>query len=61
MQVKRKTDKFDQCKCGHKPDHFWIGYSRTPYYMKCECGKGVSDIGGAIQNIINEWNLIAKF
>ena len=56
MQVKRETDKLDRCICGHKPTEYWIGYSRTPYYVNCECGKHVGGVGGSPQNIINKWN-----
>lgn len=56
MQVKRQTDKLNRCECGHKPTHYNIGYSRTPYYVYCKCGKWVGDIGGAPQNIIDKWN-----
>ena len=59
MQVKHKTEKLNTCSCGHKPDHFWVGYSRTPYYMQCECGKRVDNIGGAFQNMVDAWNKIA--
>tara|TARA_R110000772_G_scaffold17946_1_gene49748 strand:- start:6715 stop:6912 length:198 start_codon:yes stop_codon:yes gene_type:complete len=56
MQVNSKTDKLNKCSCGHKPDGYWIGYSRTPYYLTCKCGKHVGDYGGSPQNIIDAWN-----
>ncbi len=59
MQVKIETNKLNKCSCGHKPDSYWIGYSRTPYYLHCKCGKRVNNIGGNPQNIIDAWNDIA--
>ncbi len=59
MQVNIKTEKLNKCSCGHKPNSYWIGYSRTPYYLQCKCGKRVNNIGGNPQNIIDAWNDIA--
>ncbi len=59
MQVQQKTNKLNKCYCGYKPDSYWIGYSRTPYYLQCDCGKRVGNIGGNPQNIIDAWNDIA--
>ncbi len=63
MQVEVKCDKLIPCVCGGKPDHFWIGYGRMPYYGFCpKCGKGTEryiEVGGPKENFITCWNAIA--
>lgn len=62
-QIDIKTDKLNQCECGSKPEHYTVGYSRTPYDVSCPgCGKQTSlydRIGGAPDNIIDFWNKLA--
>ena len=40
MQAEHKSDKINPCRCGFKPDHFTMGYGRTPYLISCpKCKK----------------------
>ena len=39
MQVDKPTKLLNTCVCGRKPDHYTIGYSRTPFYVGCVCGR----------------------
>lgn len=62
MQIDKSTDKLLPCHCGHKPDHYSIGYGRTPYYVNCvPCGKLMSGIGGWDTHVIDWWNYHGRF
>lgn len=65
MQIDVKTDKLLPCHCGKKPDHYSIGYGRTPYYVNCvDCiprTKYVGGCGGYEGHIIDWWNYHGRF
>lgn len=61
MQVRVDTDEFKMCGCGSTPDHYEIGYGRTPYSLMCPgCKKQLihakCKITGCGANLIDYWN-----
>ncbi len=61
MIVEVKTDELNKCQCGFKPDHYTIGYSRTPYNVYCPvCKKGTNMAKCYVtdhqENLIDYWN-----
>lgn len=60
-QVDFKTDELIPCQCGFKPDHYSIGYGRTPYDIYCPNCKKQSQfakcqVTGSHYNLIDYWN-----
>lgn len=60
-RVDFKIDQLVPCQCGFKPDHFDIGYGRTPYDIYCPVCKKQSSmakckITGSHLNLIDYWN-----
>lgn len=65
MQVEFKTDELVPCRCGFKPDHFTIGYGRTPYDVFCPVCKKQSvhakcKVTNHHENAIDYWNKIVS-
>ena len=61
MQVRKESKELDPCLCGFKPQHYTIGYGRTPYLIRCpECDKQTNfakcKVTGSANNIIDYWN-----
>jgi len=61
MQVQFKTNKLNPCQCGFKPDHYTVGYGRTPYDVFCpNCHKQTTlskcKITGCNENLFDYWN-----
>ena len=53
--IDEKTDRIEPCQCGFKPDHYSIGYGRTPYSIHCQsCRKSLH--GGCDDRIFDLWN-----
>jgi hypothetical protein len=57
MQIDKLTDEIEPCECGNKPQHYSIGYNRTPYYISClGCGKSLHGGKDDPKIIIRAWN-----
>jgi hypothetical protein len=62
MQVEVKCDKLGNCpKCGKPLEHFWIGYSMTPYYITESCGfYWHCPVGGPPSNVPEQFKLFLE-
>lgn len=57
MQKDFKCEDIEPCECSYKPDHYTVGYGRTPYYISClNCGKSLHGGSGYIKDFIKIWN-----
>ncbi len=59
MQIDRPCDLLITCNCGVKPSFYTIGYSRTPFYVSCVCGKIIGNCCSE-EEIIEKWNKVNK-
>lgn len=60
MQIDVKSDALELCKCGHKPTHYTIGYSSTPYYLNCTNCEKLLDGAQSAAKLINAWNKVYR-
>ena len=60
-QVKFKTDKLLECRCGFKPNHYTVGYGSTPYDVWCPNCKKQTTLAKCLvtshsNNLFDYWN-----
>lgn len=65
MQVKFDTDELEPCQCGFIPDHYTVGYGRTPYDIYCpNCRKQTTfakcKITGSKEHLFDYWNTVIR-
>lgn len=54
-QIDKETDRLKPCTCGRIIQKYTIGYSCTPFYVGCVCGKLVDNCSN-LNELVEKWN-----